>query len=77
MLVGNVFHINYIILIISILRTILLLFACPEAELMRTVVTVRYELLRNVPTKFPRGVGQIENLSYTSCSALTRALDKW
>ena len=54
---------EYFILIIIVenkyLRTILLLFACSEAELRLTVITVRNDLLQNVPPILPRNTGQI------------------
>ena len=43
----------------SILRTILLLFACSEAELRLTVITVLNDLLQNAPPVLPRNIGQI------------------
>ena len=53
---------EYFILIIIVeskyLRTILLLFACSEAELRLTVITVQNELLQNVLSVLPRKIGQ-------------------
>ena len=35
------------------------MFACSEAELRLTVITVRKDLLQNVPPILPRNIGQI------------------
>ena len=52
------------------------MFACPEAELRRTVVNVRNELPRNVPPILPRRICETGQFEQYPRTAFTRTLDK-
>ena len=71
---------RYFILIIIVeskyFKEYFLLVACSEAELWLIVITVRNDLLQNVPPILPRNIDEMVNSSNTSLPAFTRALDK-